>query len=298
MNANSWLKITIQTDPRLVDSISDFLIGAIDAGVETGAPDEPHYGIVNGYVQKPNLSPEEVDDIRVRVAEYLTTLAQIFQVETPELTATVTGDEDWGKKWKVYFKPFAILPGLVIAPTWEKYQSAPGESVITMDPGMAFGTGHHATTSLCLHWLKKSLEGTRGRRLLDVGTGTGILGMAGLLFGAREVLGIDNDAEAVAAARQNVIRNGLEGRMRVSSQQLASLDDCYDLVVANIVHDVLVELSGDLARVTAVGGTLILSGLLTGGQVTNIVSVFDTEGFRLVDQMEKLEWSALRLQKK
>lgn len=297
MTNNNWLKITIETDPLLVESISDFLIGVIEAGVETGAPDEPHYGTVNGYVQKPNLSREEVDDILARVSEYLTELAEIFRVATPEMDYAVTGDEDWGKSWKEHFKPFAIVPGLVIAPTWERYQPKPGESVITMDPGMAFGTGHHATTSLCLSFVQNSLKGSSGCRMLDVGTGTGILGMAGLLFGAEKVLGIDNDSEAVAAARQNAVTNGLEDRMQVSSKELSAIDERFDLVIANIVHDVLVSLSGDLARVTAPGGTLILSGLLTGSQVESIITVFEALNFRLVDQADRLEWSALRFTK-
>ncbi|MFW2369099.1 MAG: 50S ribosomal protein L11 methyltransferase [Desulforhopalus sp.] len=297
MTDNTWLKIIIETDPLLVESIGDFLIGVIEAGVETGAPDEPHYGTVTGFVQKPNLSREEVDDILARISGFLGELADIFNVALPELNYTVTGDEDWGKNWKDHFKPFAIVPGLVISPSWEEYQPEPGVSVITMDPGMAFGTGHHATTSLCLSFVQKSLKGTSGWRLLDVGTGTGILGMAGLLFGAEKVIGVDNDPEAVAAASKNVVANGLEGRMQVSSQELSTIDESYEIVIANIVHDVLVALSGDLARVTADTGTLILSGLLTGTQVENIIAVFGTLGFRLVDQAEKLEWSALKFKK-
>ena len=297
MTGNTWLRLTIETDPLLVESICDFLIGVIEAGVETGAPDEPNYGTVSGYVQKPNLSREEVDDILARVSDSLEDLAKIFSVASPQVVVTMTGDEDWGKNWKAHFKPFAIIPGLVITPTWEEYLPKPGEAVITMDPGMAFGTGHHATTSLSLLFVQKSLAGTSGWQLLDVGTGTGILGMAGLLFGAEKVLGIDNDPEAVAAAHQNVGTNGLEDRMRVSPQDLSTLDDSYEVVVANIVHDVLVALSGDLARVTAAGGTLILSGLLTGTQVDNIIEVFGGEGFRLVDQADRLEWSALRFTK-
>ncbi len=119
-------------------------------------------------------------------------------------------EEDWGKNWKDHFKPFTIVPGLVIAPTWEEYQPAAGEAVITMDPGMAFGTGHHATTSLSLELIRRTLVENGGQRLLDVGTGTGILGMAALLFGAKDVLGLDNDPEAVSAAEENVRRNSLQ----------------------------------------------------------------------------------------
>jgi len=187
------LKITIKTDPRLVESISDFLVGVIEAGVETGAQDELLYGTVNGYIQKANMNPGEVNDILARVASYLTELADIFGVAHPTLSSTMIDEEDWGKSWKEHFKPFTIVPGLVIAPTWEEYSPAAGESVITMDPGMAFGTGHHATTSLSLNFIRDTLAGSIGMRLLDVGTGTGILGMAAVLFGAEDGLGIDND---------------------------------------------------------------------------------------------------------
>ena len=295
---NKWLKVTIQTDPLLVDSISDFLVGVMDAGVETGAPDELLYGTINGYIRKANLNRDEVDVILSRISSYLAELAEIFHVQLPSLCSTMIDEEDWGKNWKEHFKPFTIVPGLVIAPTWEQYHPVAGEAVITMDPGMAFGTGHHATTSLSLDLIRQTLA-AKGRRLrvLDVGTGTGILGMAALLFGAEEVLGLDNDPEAVSAAEENVRRNSLQEHMRISLAPLASLDDRYDLVVANIVHDVLVGMADDLTRLTAGGGTLILSGILAGEQVTNIISVFTATGFTLSAQRKRDEWAALRFEK-
>ncbi len=290
---SKWLKITIQTDPLLVEPISDFLVGVIEAGVETGAPDESLYGTVNGYLQKANPDRQEIDDILGRVSTHLEDLAQIFNVATPTLSSTLIDEEDWGKNWKKHFKPFAIVPGLVIAPTWEQYLPAAGEAVITMDPGMAFGTGHHATTSLSLHFIAKTLAGTSGLRLLDVGTGTGILGMAALLFGAKDVLGIDNDPEAVSAAEENVRRNSLQDRMKISLASLSSLAGPYDIVVANIVHDVLIGMADELAKVTAAGGTLILSGILAGEQVANIRAVFTAKEFQLSGQEIRQEWAAL-----
>lgn len=293
---NKWLKITIKTDPLLVEPISDFLVGVIEAGVETGARDEPLFGTVNGYVQKANLDTDEVDDILARVGSYLTELASIFSVEEPSLSSAMIDEEDWGKRWKEHFKPFAIVPGLVIAPTWEEYRPTDGEKVITMDPGMAFGTGHHATTSLSLDFIRKTLS-ENGGRLLDVGTGTGILGMAAVLYGGDEVLGIDNDPEAVLAAEENVRRNSLQGHMQISLTPLSSLDEPYEIVVANIVHDVLISMSDDLVRLTTDGGTLILCGLLTGEQVTNIINVFTAKGCHLSGQDARQEWSALRFLK-
>ncbi|MBU1566886.1 MAG: 50S ribosomal protein L11 methyltransferase [Proteobacteria bacterium] len=297
MSANKWLKITIEADPLLVEPISDFLVGVIEAGVETGAPDEPNFGILTCYLQKANPDPEEVAEIVTRITSYLIELADIYNVPAPELVASLFDEEDWSSTWKEHFKPFAIVPGLVIAPTWEEYRPIPGEAVITMDPGMAFGTGHHATTSLSMELLRRTLTAGSVMRVLDVGTGTGILGMAAMLFGAASVLGIDNDPEAVAAADGNVRRNIFDDRMQVSLTPLGELSDQFQIVVANIVHDVLLDLAEDLTRLTAEDGVLILSGILVGEQVTRIKGFFGGKGFRVLDQEEREEWAALRFRK-
>ncbi len=294
---NKWLKITIKAEPQLVESISDYLVGVFDAGVETGARDELLYGTVNCYIQKANLRQHEVDGILEQVSAYLAELAEIFNVQTPLLSSTMIEEEDWGKSWKEHFKPFAIVPGLVIAPTWEEYQPAAGEAVIVMDPGMAFGTGHHATTSLSVNFIRQTLAQDGGQRLLDVGTGTGILGMAALLSGAGDVLGIDNDPEAVSAAEQNARRNSLQDHMQVSLAPLSSLQESFAIVVANIVHDVLVGMADDLVRLTADGGTMILSGILAGEQVANIIAVFTAKGMRLSGRESCQEWAALCFKK-
>ncbi len=297
MSTDTWLKITIETDPVLVEPISDFLIGVIDAGVETGAPDEPNFGTVTGYVQKANPSPEEVAEIVDRITSYLAELALVFAVPTPVLAHSFFAEEDWGSTWKEHFKPFVIVPGLVIAPTWEEYQPTAGEAIITMDPGMAFGTGHHATTSLSLELLRRTLTAGSGMRVLDVGTGTGILGMAAVLFGAANVLGIDNDPEAVAAASNNVRQNKQDDRMQVSLTPVGELSGQYQIVVANIVHDVLINLAEDLTGLTTLGGILILSGILVGDQAANIQKYFIGKGFELLDLKERKEWAALRFRK-
>ena len=295
MTEKKWLKITIKTDPVLVESISDFLIGVTHAGVETGARDELLYGTVNGYIEKPDMDQTEMDTILNQISSHLAELAIIFDVPEPILSSTMIEEEDWGKNWKEHFKPFAIVPGLVIAPTWEEYQPLSEELVITMDPGMAFGTGHHATTFLCLGLIQETLAKSSGIQVLDVGTGTGILGMAAALFGAETVLGIDNDPEAVSAAHENVSTNSLEDRMQVSLAPIESLEVQYDVVVANIVHDVLIAMADDLTGSTKAGGTLILSGLLAGKQVENIQTTFESKGFVLIKQENRQEWSALQL---
>lgn len=289
-----WLKITIKADPVLVEPISDFLMGIIGAGVETGAIDEESYGTVNGYVEQADPDQVAIDDILNKVSSYLGELAALFSVVAPDFSSTIIVEEDWGKSWKEHFKPFTIIPGLVISPIWEEYKPLPGELLIEMDPGMAFGTGHHATTSLSLGFIKEVLASSdSSQRLLDVGTGTGILGMAAVLFGAGEVLGIDNDPDAVAAAKENVVRNWLHESMQITLAPLATLEGPFQIVVANIIHDVLVAMSTDLTRLTAGNGVLILSGILAGEQVDSVVALFTETGFSLRKKEVSGEWAAL-----
>ena len=299
ISERKWLKICIRTEPVLIEPISDFLIGIIGAGVETGAEDEESHGVINCYLEQPDQDKAALDVILQKVSFHLEELASLFKVAVPVFTSTMIGEEDWGKNWKEHFKPFTIVPGLVIAPTWEKYEKSSGELLLEMDPGMAFGTGHHATTCLALVFLQELLASSdRGRKILDVGTGTGILGMAAVLFGADDVTGIDSDPDAVRAAEENVVRNGLQDKMRVGSEPISDLDGKYSLVAANIVHDILLQLSGDLARLTAGQGVLILSGILAGDQVGSVVERYSNEGFVLKKEKAEGEWAALMFEKR
>ena len=301
-NANqtkSWLKITITTDPVLIEPISDFLMGVTDAGVEIGVDDQVVRQTINVYLAEANLEALEKERILDEISSFLQEVSAIFAVSLPEIAISEFAEEDWGSNWKKHFIPFAIVPNLIIAPTWEHYEAGPEEMVIVMDPGMAFGTGHHATTSLSLGLVRDVIQSKAGAaiRVLDVGTGTGILGMAAALFGAVEVLGIDNDPEAVAAANENVSRNRLEVKMRVEATPLASLSGSYSLVVANIIHDTLVEIAPILSRLTEPAGALVLSGILQGPQTENIISCFAEKGFGLRRCEQLGEWSALLLVK-
>lgn len=295
MMGKKWLKVTIKADPSLIDPISDFLVGVLDAGVEAAAIDEPEYGTVNGFIQDPDPDPQEVEGIVNQVLAYLKEVENIFGVEGGEITSTIIEEEDWGKSWKKHFTPFAIVPGLVIVPTWEHYDPEPGEQILTMDPGMAFGTGHHATTALSLEFLREFLAGSvdKDQTVLDVGTGTGILGMAALLFNAERVMATDNDPEAVKVATDNVKLNGMEEKMSVSLSPLSDIRDQFDVVVANIVHDVLASLADELAGRVAPGGKLVLSGLMGEAQVASIREIFLERGVQLVEERFREEWGAV-----
>ena len=295
-HTSRWLELVITCSPQLTDAVTDYLIGVFDAGVEFGVEDHLLLHTLHVYLEKENPSPELIAEITEQVRAYLNELAEIFSTSLPTLTSSVIEDEDWSSSWKKHFTPFSVTPGLVIKPSWEEYLPASTELVIEMDPGMAFGTGHHATTSLCLGFMRKVLQERPGPAL-DVGTGTGILAMAAALFGARQVMAIDNDPAAVEAAQENIVKNGLSGRVEVSQTPLEELEGKYALVVANIIHDVLLVMAPDLTRLTESGGTLVLSGILAGEQADNIIRVYGEAGFSLTGKEEKGEWAALGLKK-
>jgi ribosomal protein L11 methyltransferase len=289
-----WLKITLVVEPVLVESLADFLVGIIDAGVELGVDDEVYMRTMNVYVEQENLNTSEIQAIVSLVEQHGQELATIFKVSGPQLRWEVIEEEDWGANWKKHFSPFAITPNLVIAPSWEDYTTKKGEKILVMDPGMAFGTGHHATTALVVQFLEDEILGReRCRTVLDVGTGTGVLGMAAALFGAEKVYGIDNDPVAVMVARENCQLNELADIMLVDDQALSDVDDSSSLVVANIIHDVLVEMASDMRRVTEVGGKLVLSGILDGSQAESAISVYEKHGFTLLKRRCMKEWAAL-----
>jgi ribosomal protein L11 methyltransferase len=293
----TWLKISIMADPAIVDALSDYLIGVTGAAVEIGVDEHLLSTPIHAFLEQGNLNAIQTGQILTQLSGYAQELADIFQVPVPEITSSIILEEDWSNTWKKHFKPFAIIPGLVIKPTWEEYRAAKDEKVIELDPGMAFGTGHHATTTLCLELLHAVLAESNAAIVLDVGTGTGILGMAAALFGAGKVVGIDNDPVAIAAASENVSRNGLADKMSVVLTPLSILQQPFSLIVANILHDVLLEMADDFVRLLVDKGDLILSGILTGNQVDNIIYHFVDRGFSLISHQQKKEWSALLLKK-
>ncbi|PID77192.1 MAG: hypothetical protein CSB24_02735 [Deltaproteobacteria bacterium] len=291
----TWLKITITAAPELAGAISDYMTGVLAAGVEINLEGERR--VINGFLGQKNLPDKEIESIRLSLKKHLTQLAGIFGLPEPELHMGKFTHKDWSNNWKQHFAPFQVIPGLTIAPTWENYQANGKESVIIMDPGMAFGTGQHPTTARSISLIQKSLAELKGAEMLDVGTGTGILGMAALLLGAERVLGIDNDSDAAVAALANIRLNGLGKAMQVSRQDITELTGEYDLVAANIVHNTLLEMKTELIRLVKPGGQMVLSGLLAGEQAKNIVHTFVQGGMQFIEEETEGEWAALRFGK-
>jgi ribosomal protein L11 methyltransferase len=204
--------------------------------------------------------------------------------------------EDWAEAWKAHFKPLKVTDRLVIRPPWEEYTPQPGEAVITIYPGMAFGTGRHASTLLCLRALEQVWEQRLPRsgspwQVLDVGTGTGILALAAAGYGA-EVLAIDLDPEAVAAALENVRLNHLVDRVYVEETPLASLRQQFGLIMANITAPDLLQLADALSARLLSDGVLIISGFLTEDAL-RLADRYQGLGLRQTGFLTQEDWGAL-----
>ncbi len=293
-----WLTATIILNPILEEAVVDFLVGVMAGAVEQTVNDKNQDLTLNVYFEEKDQSKQLRANLQAKVEQQLSELADIFRVEIPEISWDLIEDQDWSSNWKVHFKPFTITRGLTIVPTWEEYQPEENEQVIIMDPGMAFGTGHHATTSMSLDLLRKVVTSSGGDiSVLDVGCGTGILGMGAALFGADKVLGIDNDPEAVRVAIENVALNEGAASMEVTQTPLQDLKESFGCIVANIIHDVLLTMKDDFYRLLPQNGDLILSGILHGEQEQNIIKQFEGAGFVFLAKEQLEEWAALHLRK-
>jgi ribosomal protein L11 methyltransferase len=206
----------------------------------------------------------------------------------------IVGDE-WRDEWKKHFKPFALCADIVIRPPWEAYEGPPVAHLLELEPGRAFGTGLHETTSLVASVLSEHRAELSGKAVLDVGCGSGILALVALVFGAARARAIDNDPDVVPVARENAERNGLGGKLEVDTTPLGELSEIYPVVVANIEAGVLERLAPALVRAVAPGGLLVLSGILVP-QGDRVREAFG--GLALEARPEKGEWIALALRKK
>lgn len=224
---------------------------------------------------------------------FLGGLSEKLKESLPDCTAEqkTVCDDDWKDKWKEYFKPAKVTDRLVVKPTWEEYEKADGELVIEIDPGMAFGTGTHETTSLCLELIEKYMK--PGDDVLDVGCGSGILAIAAGLLGANNVLGIEIDPVAVEIGKSNVALNGLSENVKVVYGDLTKgVDFKADLVAANLMADIVKILSKDVAKHIKPGGIYISSGILAE-LAGDVGSVIEKCGFEIEEVRVKGEWCAI-----
>lgn len=228
--------------------------------------------------------------------EMLKEAALEFDLGTLNVSGETVDDESWLHEWKKYYKTFRIGQSVVIKPVWENYEPLPGDTVFTLDPGSVFGTGLHQTTQLCVEALEKYAHA--GQRMLDIGCGSGILSVIGLLLGVEHALACDLDPAAAVAAKENVLLNPVDpSRYLVLTGdifsdehvQLAVAEQPCDLVVANIVADVIIRLASIIQNYLKPKGVFISSGIIAE-RLAEVKEAFEANGLSLMDTWEKDGW--------
>jgi ribosomal protein L11 methyltransferase len=245
------------------------------------------------------------DDHRLREIELMLALiGQALPGGLPEPRLQFVGKSDWAESWKAHFHPVRVGQHFVIKPSWREFTPATGDVVIEIDPGLAFGSGLHPTTQLCLNILEELP--LAGQSLFDVGTGSGILALAALKLGAASVRAVDVDDVAIRVARENFERNGysfpnapLQEKERVEVAVGSAHDTGgrqWDIVVANILANTIIELLPDLKAALAPGGLLILSGIIAE-QEASVTTAATTQNLSLVERRIEEDWVALNFQR-
>ena len=217
------------------------------------------------------------------------------------ISCRIVDDADWKDKWKEFFKPARITDRITVCPTWEEYEPAEGETVIRIDPGMAFGTGTHETTSSCIILMEKYLSACgalEDMRVLDVGCGSGILSIAAAAMGCSDVTGVDLDSDAVDAAGKNVEINGVSRQVKILQGDLAKgLDIKADLVLANRTVNLIIMLLSDISKHLAEGGVFIASGILTE-QEQQAREAIEAQDLEIKETLAKGDWITIAARKK
>lgn len=299
---NSWLEIACDVPEEHSDVVAEFLTDLTGNGVcvdnlsvdafSTSEIPESIRVVIKAYLPADSDPAPQMHELETFLSE-LSKRHPAAVFGAPKLSAV--NAEDWSSSWKVHFKPLRVGKRLLIVPTWEEAAQLPGDLVIRIDPGMAFGTGGHETTRLCLELLESVMEGDpllTVPSLLDLGTGSGILAMAASLLGAGRILALDIDPDAVEVARENLALNHLSDRVECGTVPLESLIECFDIILANILAEELVRLAPYLTERLHPGGSLILSGILAEKEQL-VRQGFDSQPLKYCQTVCDGEWVAM-----
>ncbi|MCA9939917.1 MAG: 50S ribosomal protein L11 methyltransferase [Anaerolineales bacterium] len=298
----NWVEVSVVTDGEAAEAVSEVLRPfAHDESVvleQLGdAASLDPYALEPAVTVKIYLpDDEQISTRQQRIKEALYFLGRLYPIPAP--TFRVLQEQDWANAWKAHYEPFRIGRRLWIQPSWQPAQAVlPGDIVLTLDPGMAFGTGLHPTTQMCLQVLETLV--CPGMSMLDVGTGSGILAVAGARLGAARVLGVDTDGLAVEAARANAALNGTTTQVRIAPGSLSSVPlSSWDLVLVNILAPVIESLlrQDHLLDYVAPEGFLILSGIIDA-QLPGVTAAIVASGGEITQTHVIRDWVALVVQR-
>ncbi|MBR4038635.1 MAG: 50S ribosomal protein L11 methyltransferase [Clostridia bacterium] len=307
-----WLETVVHTTTMGADIVSEVLMnaGAVGTSIEdrydvtSSKKEDGMWDMIDEEVLA-KMSEDvlvkayfkndaSVQEIMLLVREKLAELKRFdmgFDIGSLALENQNVQEQDWAENWKKYYKPFRAGERLVIKPSWEAYEEKEGDLVLELDPGMAFGTGTHETTFMCMEQLEKYV--TPGCKTIDVGCGSGILGLAAAKLGSDDVLAIDLDELAVKVAAENTVKNGLADKVRVvHGDLLEKADEMADVIVANIIADVICFLCGPAKKHLLPGGTFICSGIIRERE-DDVQTALAAAGYEVCNRLAKGSWVCL-----
>ena len=310
----NWLEVTVNTHSESVEVVSSILIELGSKGVSIEDPQDYYQLtdeqlewlkvqqkdlyktdtlIVKGYFQPSQWSKDSANLLHEKLEEI-----KIYGLQTGPLSIQVkeVGEEDWANAWKQYYYPVRVTRFLTVVPSWIDYEKEQDdELLIELDPGLAFGTGTHPTTQLSLTALEQTIRGNES--VLDVGTGSGVLSIASKLLGASKVTAFDIDEMATRVAKENIALNPTIGEIEVfENNLLVGVEQKSDLIVANILAEILLQMPEDAYRNLNDDGSLILSGIIES-KANEVKEAYEKAGFTLVERMTMREWNCFIMKK-
>ena len=298
----TYWEVCIQINPICSDIVCDIVQSEFDCeGIVTAEETYKNLelvssteGTIKAYIVADVLDLEELKQFfKVKRQDIID--KKIFNSDIGSWDISIKKQEitDWSKKWKEHWKPSKISSHIVIRPSWESYEPKQNEIKVTLDPGNAFGTGTHATTQLCVSACEKYMP--QNAVVADIGCGSGILGICAKKLGASFVDCVDTDETAVETAKINAQINKENINFQTASADVLKSNK-YDFVFANILHNVLAEIMGELKRITKTGGKIILSGILEGKEEV-VINAVKLNGLKQLEEMKQKEWLAYVVQK-
>jgi len=261
------------------DYIDDSIIDDIEEGV-----------LIKAYLSKDNSFEDKFCKVKNKINQLQN---QSYGLELGSLSMKVSNvkEEDWANNWKKYYKPFKVSERIVIKPSWEEYTVKGDEIVLEMDPGMAFGTGIHETTALCIDALDRFIE--PGARVVDIGCGTGVLAVSSILLGAEKATAVDLDSNAVAITAENAKRNQVDDKLEVfHGNLLDKVEGRFDIAVANIIADVIIELTLTIDNFLKPNGLFIASGIILD-RLQDVLDAMEASGLEVVEKNTRGEWAVV-----
>jgi len=300
----AWLELAIDADVEAVEAVSEILGRAAPGGTSVepafelvdeglGARVDPtRPATVRAYL--PARDPADAERAAAGVAEALGHLQAFGLRPIGELRTRLVHEADWAEAWKAHFPVLRIGRRLVIRPTWRRHRRQADDVVLALDPGMAFGTGLHPTTRLCLAGIESLADRAllQRRRVLDVGCGSGILAIAALKLGAASAFALDTDSIAIEATLSNARRNHVVRRLRVKRDSVPSGESPFDVVLANLIAGFLIQLAPLLFDELRPGGVLVASGIFVDRE-PEVQAAFESSGLAMVGRRSEGEWVAL-----